>query len=258
VRPPSAAAPGSVSVVSVGSLSIAIAAESLPCDSSRKPVDVEKEIDKLYAAPTEEFVSRRKALAQKLRKEGERAAAMRVEDLRKPTAAAAVVNKLARSERMNVRALLAAGERVFDAQAGLLRGGKPEDVRKAAEDERKAISALLAAARRDGIDEPILRRVESTLHAAAIDPEGRAALTEGRLTKELTAAGFGLEGMPVPKRKAKAKKAPPKVDREAQKRQRELDRARAQLEAARQRSSDAAAAVKRAEEQLRELERSKK
>jgi hypothetical protein len=219
-------------------------------------VDLDKEIDKLYAVSPAEFVARRKALAQKLRKDGERAAAMRVEDLRKPSAAAAVVNRLARSERMNVRALVAAGERLFEAQAGLLRGGEPEAIRKAAEDERRAISALLTAARKEGVNETTLRRVESTLHAAAIDPEERAALAEGRLAKELTAAGFGLEGMPAPKPRPKAKKERPKVDREAQKRQRELERARAQLEAARQRSSDAADAVKRAEEQLRELERS--
>ena len=221
-------------------------------------MDVEKEIDKLYAAPADEFVARRKVLAQTLRKEGERAAAMRVEDLRKPTAAAAVVNRLARSERMNVRALLAAGERLFEAQASLLRGGKPGAVRKATEDERKAISALLAAARKEGVNDAVLRRVESTLHAAAIDAEGRAALAEGRLAKELEAAGFGLEGMPAPKPRPKAKQARPRVDREAQKRRRELERARAQLEAARQRSSDASAAVKRAEEQVRELERSKR
>jgi hypothetical protein len=221
-------------------------------------VDVEKEIDKLYAGTAAEFVGRRNALARKLRAEGERAAATRVEDLRKPTAAAEVVNRLARSERMNVRALLAAGERLFDAQASLLSGGKPEAVRKAAEDERKAISALLGAARKEDVNDAVLRRVESTLHAAAISPEGRAALAEGRLTKELEAAGFGLEGMPTPKRKPKASKAAPKIDREAQRRQRALERARAELEAAKQRSSDASDAVKRAEKQVRELERLKK
>jgi hypothetical protein len=217
-------------------------------------MDLEKEIDKLYAAPAEEFVRRRKALAQKLRKEGERAGAMRVEDLRKPTTAAAVVNRLARSERMNVRALLAAGERLHEAQASLLSGGEPEGVRKAAEDERRAISALLAAARKEGANDAILRRAESTLHAAAISPEGRAVLAEGRLTTDLEAAGFGLEGMPAPKRKRA--KPRPQVDREAQKRERALERARAELEAARQRAGDASAAVKRAEEQVRELERS--
>lgn len=220
-------------------------------------MDLEKEIDKLYAGPAEEFVARRKALAQKLRKDGERAAAMRVEDLRKPTASAAIVNQLARNERMNVRALLAAGERLYEAQASLMQGGKPEGVHKAAEDERKAIGALLAAARRDGANDALLRRVETTLHAAAISSEGRAALAEGRLSKDLEAAGFGLEGMPVPKRKSK-KSARPKVDREAQKRQRALERAQAELEAARRRSSDASAAVKRAEEQVQELERSNK
>jgi hypothetical protein len=222
-------------------------------------MDLEKEIDKLYAAPGEEFVGGRKALAQKPRKEGERAAALRVEDLRKPTAAAAVVNQLARSERMNVRALLTAGERLHDAQADVLRGGKPEAIRKAAEDERKAISALVAAARNEGVGDAVLRRVESTLHAAAIDPEGRAELAAGRLTKELEAAGFGLEGMPKPKRTAKKSKTTrPAADREAQKRKRELERARAEVEAAERRSSDAAEAVRRAQEQLRELERSNK
>ena len=220
-------------------------------------MELEKEIDKLYAAPAEEFVARRKALAQKLRKEEERAAALRVEDLRKPTATAAVVNQLARSERMNVRALLTAGERLHDAQADLLRGGKPEGIHKAAEDERRAIAALVAAARKEGVGDAVLRRVESTLHAAAIDPEGRAALAAGRLTKELEAAGFGLEGMPKPKRTSKKKKAPV-VDREAEKRKRELERARAEVEAAERRSSDANEAVRRAQEHLHDLERSKK
>jgi hypothetical protein len=220
-------------------------------------MDLEKEIDKLYAAPAAEFVARRKTLAQKLRKDGERAAAMRVADLRKPTASAAFVNQLARSERMNVRALLAAGERLHEAQASLMRGGKPEGVHKAADDERKAIGALLAAARRDGANDAILRRIESTLHAAAISSEGRAALAEGRLTNDLEAAGFGLAGMPAPQRKPK-KAARPKVDHEAQKREHALERARAELEAARRRSSDASAAVKKAEEQVRQLERSNK
>jgi hypothetical protein len=221
-------------------------------------MDLEKEIDKLYAAPAEEFVGRRKALAKQLRKEGERAAALQVEDLRKPSAAAAVVNRLARTERMNVRALLTAGERLHDAQADLLRGGKPEAIGKAAEDERRAISALVAAARQDGVGDAVVRRVESTLHAAAITPGGRAALGAGRLTKDLEAAGFGLEGMPKPKRTGKKKNTRPAVDREAQKRKRELERARAEVEAAERRSSDATEAVRLAQEQLRELERSNK
>jgi hypothetical protein len=155
-------------------------------------VNLEKEIDRLYAAAPGDFVRKRKALAKRLRGEGERAAAMRVEDLRKPTAAAAVANQLARGERMNVRALLAAGERLSEAQASLLGGGAPDPVRKAADDERKAIAALLAAARRGGAGEPVLRRVEQTLRAAAIDDEARALLKQGRLTHDLQPVGFGF------------------------------------------------------------------
>jgi hypothetical protein len=155
-------------------------------------VNIEKEIDRLYGAAPGDFVRKRKDLAKRLRGEGERAAAMRVEDLRKPTAAAAVVNQLARNERMNVRALLAAGERLHEAQAKLLGGGSPDAVRKAADDERRAIAALLTAARRDGQGEPVLRRVEQTLRAAAIDDDARTLLKQGRLTQDLQPVGFGF------------------------------------------------------------------
>jgi hypothetical protein len=155
-------------------------------------MNLEKEIDRLYGLPLTEFTPARKALAQRLRAERERAAAMRVQDLRKPTAGAAIVNSLARTERMNVRALLAAGERLRQAQKDLLNGGPTDPVHKAAADERKAIGALLAAATRDGAGGAVLRRVEQTLRAAAIDDEGRALLEKGRLTHDLEPVGFGF------------------------------------------------------------------
>lgn len=157
-----------------------------------REINLEKEIDRLYAAPAEEFTAKRKELVKKLRDEGERAAAMRVEDLRKPTAAAAAVNHLARSERMNVRALLTAGERLQEAQAKLLRGASPTAIHKAADDERKALTALLGAARREGASEPTLRKVEQTLRAAAIDQDARSLLQQGRLTQDLQPIGFGF------------------------------------------------------------------
>jgi hypothetical protein len=168
-------------------------------------VNLEKEIDRLYGAAPADFVGQRKALAKRLRGEGERAAAMRVEDLRKPTAGAAVVNQLARGERMNVRALLAAGERLREAQAKLLGGGSPDAVRKAADDERRAIAALLTAARRDGAGEPVLRRVEQTLRAAAIDDDARTLLKQGRLTHDLQPVGFGFSAEQGRSRKRSSK-----------------------------------------------------
>jgi hypothetical protein len=168
-------------------------------------VNLEKEIDKLYVAPGEEFVARRKTLAQKLRKDGERASAMRVEDLRKPTVAAATVNRLVREERMNVRALLAAGERLRQAQAELLRGGSAEAVHKAAGDERKALSALLAAALKQGAGDSVLRKVEQTLRAVAVNEEARQLFEQGRLTSELEPVGFGFEPEQAPPRRRSKK-----------------------------------------------------
>jgi hypothetical protein len=168
-------------------------------------VNLEKEIDKLYVAPGDEFVARRKALAQKLRKEGERASAMRVDDLRKPTVAAATVNRLVREERMNVRALLAAGERLRQAQAELMRGGSPDAVHKATADERKALSALVTAARNQGAGDAVVRKVEQTLRAVAVDEDARQLFEQGRLTAELEPVGFGFGPEQAPPRRRSKK-----------------------------------------------------
>jgi hypothetical protein len=168
-------------------------------------MNLEKEIDRLYGLPVEEFTAARNDLAKRLRADGERAASARVKELRKPTAAAGVVNRLVRSERMNMRALLTAGERLRTAQGKLLSGGKPDAVHKAAEDERKALTALLAAAKRDGANEPVLRKVEQTLRAAAIDEDARELITKGRLTEDLQPVGFGFspEQLRGPKRSSR-------------------------------------------------------
>ena len=217
-------------------------------------MNLENELDRLYGLPPAEFTSARESLAKKLRADGDGAEAARVKTLRKPTAAAAVVNRLARDERMNVRALLTAGERLRDAQASLLRGGPPDAVHKAANDERKAIAALLRAARKDSPGDAVLRRVEETLRAAAVDEEARRLLELGRLTRELEPVGFGLAGMTIPLKPRRKKVVPP--DPDARKRREEIARAKAELEAARSRAREAARELARAEEQVRRLERS--
>ena len=217
-------------------------------------MNLENELDRLYGLPPAEFTSARESLAKKLRADGDGAEAARVKTLRKPTAAAAVVNRLARDERMNVRALLTAGERLRDAQASLLRGGPPDAVHKAANDERKAIAALLRAARKDSPGDAVLRRVEETLRAAAVDEEARRLLELGRLTRELEPVGFGLTGMTIALKPRRKKAVPPGPD--VRKRREEIARAKAELEAARSRAREAARELARAEEQVRRLERS--
>jgi hypothetical protein len=168
-------------------------------------MNLEKEIDRLYGLPVEEFTAARNELAKRLRADGERAAPARVKELRKPTIAAGVVNRLARSERMNMRALLSAGERLRNAQAKLLEGGSPNAVHKAADDERRALSALLDAARRDGATEPVLRKVEQTLRAGAIDEDARELIEQGRLTDDLQPIGFGFSPEQLRGRKRSSK-----------------------------------------------------
>ncbi|MGH3046758.1 MAG: hypothetical protein ACRDNC_07110, partial [Gaiellaceae bacterium] len=110
------------------------------------PADPDKQIDRLYTLPVDEFVERRNELARSLRKDGNREAANQVKGLRKPTVPAWAVNQLARREKMRVRGLLTAGERLRKAHEKLLGGGSPEALQRARDDERRAIGELAGAA----------------------------------------------------------------------------------------------------------------
>jgi hypothetical protein len=227
-------------------------------------INLDKEIDRLYGLPLDRFTEARDTRVKELRSGGEREAADHLKQARKPTAAAWVANQLARSERMNVRALLTAGEQLRDGQAELIRGGKPDELRRAEESERRALTALLDAGRELTDGDATLRKLESTLRAAAIDPEARELLERGRLTKELSPSGFGLAGMPAPpKRRASAKTSKP--DPAAERRKLDIAKARENLQDAQKRSRAAEREAEKArkdllkaEEQLRRLERSNK
>jgi hypothetical protein len=218
-------------------------------------------IDRLYAAPPAEFVERRDELAKSLRGEGKREAADEVKALRKPTVAAWAVNQLVRREKMRVRGLLTAGERLREAHEKLLRGGPASAVQEAMEDERKATRALVEAAEaileeagQSGIRTTLVR-VEETLHAAAADEELAARLQEGRLAKEQEAAGFGFASLPAgaaaPKR-AKRGAAPSAKRREAEAK---LSEAEDDLEEARAAVKDASRAVEARRRELARAER---
>ena len=93
--------------------------------------DLEKQIDRLYAVPPGEFVGRREELARSLRSEGKRESADEVKKLRKPTVAAWAVNQLVRREKMRVRGLFTAGERLRRAHEKLMEGGPSEGLERA-------------------------------------------------------------------------------------------------------------------------------
>jgi hypothetical protein len=226
-------------------------------------INVDKEIDRLYGLPLDRFTKARDTRVKELRSGGEREAADHLKKARKPTAAAWAANQLARSERMNVRALLTAGDQLREGQAELMRGGKPDDLRRAEESERRALAALLDAGRQIVDGDATLRKLEATLRAAAVDPEARELLERGRLTKELAPSGFGFRGMPAPPRRRRSPSKAKAPDEAAERRRRELAEARAALQEAQKRAGaaereaeKARKEVAKAEEQVRSLQRS--
>jgi len=227
-------------------------------------VNVDNELDRLYGLPLDRFTEARDTRAKELRSAGEREAADHLKQARKPTVAAWAANQLARNERMNVRALLTAGEQLRDGQAALMRGGKPDELRRAEESERRALSALVDAGRRLVDGDATLRKLESTLRAAAVEPDARGLLERGRLTKELVPAGFGLGGMPAPARKSRTRsKKKQDGDSVGERERRRLAEARTKLQEARKRAREAEREadrarkeLARAEEQVTQLQRS--
>jgi ElaB/YqjD/DUF883 family membrane-anchored ribosome-binding protein len=169
--------------------------------------DLEQELDGLYALPLEEFTKARNDLAARLKQAHQNEAADLVRALKKPSVVAAAANRLAREEPHQVVGLLAAGERLREAQQRALAGdGKAEEVNEAVAAERDALRALLASARAqlgERSSATLLDRLGQTLRAAAVDDEGRALLERGRLTEELKAVGFGpLEAVKPARRRS--------------------------------------------------------
>ena len=242
------------------------------------PADVDKQIDRLYTVPVDEFVERRNELAASLRKGGNREAADEVKGLRKPTVPAWTVNQLARREKMRLRGLLTAGERLRKAHEKLLAGGSPETLQAARDDERAAIAELAGAASSllaeagHPASEATLDRVRETLHAAAADEEIGRRVRAGRLAREEAVSGFGFGSAPAAtpatgrKRERGAKERKARTDEaardeRARERKTEQERARRKKEAE-ERLREARRAVREAERavttQARELERSEK
>jgi hypothetical protein len=180
--------------------------------------------DRLYALPIEEFTSARNDAAAELRKEGRRDEAEEVKALRKPTAAAAAVNRLVREHGDQVEEYLAAAAALRDAQFA----GKG-DVAAATKLERETLDRLVDLASAE---------VRQTLQAAAVDDAAAEELRRGRLERELEPRGFGTllsHAKPAP---AKPKPAKPKPDDRA---------ARAKL----QQAKDALTAARSEERQAR-------
>ena len=212
--------------------------------------ELQREAAELYALPAGEYVAARKARAKALRQDDAALAAL-VEKLPKPTAAAAAVNRLARDEPSEVRALAQAGRALRQAQEAAVAGkGSAAALASATAEHRAALDRVGRAARRLKLSQAVLERVVATLRAASLDSDLQPLLERGVLTHELEAAGFGLDpGLVVaaPKNSRATPKPKPKADDEKRRRAEEKAGQQAQLKAARGRLAAAKRALAEAE-----------
>jgi hypothetical protein len=215
------------------------------------------ELNRLYGLPLDEFTRARDALARDLRKAGERETADEAKALVKPSLSAWTVNQLARREPLQMRALRTAGERLREAQAGVLRGGDAEELQAALRRQRDVVAALVESSRRileaDGhtATDSTLERIRGTLTAAAADSEGAQLVEHGRLTRDLEPAGFG--GLAVPSGPT-TRRSPARRRKEDETRKRRVQEAKRAVDEARAAVADQEARLRRARSEVRRAE----
>ena len=218
---------------------------------------VARETAELYGLPANEYTKARNARAKELRQESPELAAA-VAKLPKPTAAAAAVNRLARDEPSEIRALVQAGKRLREAQEGAVAGKWGADIQEAVREHRSALDRVQREARRLGLSNSVLERAVATVRAASVDPELQPLLERGLLAHEVEATGFSIDpGLvaPVPsKREAQAARPV----RDAQEERRAKEAARARLRAAKEELAEAKRAAAAARKELGRAEREAK
>jgi hypothetical protein len=211
-----------------------------------------RESGRLYELPAADFTKARNERAKALRADDPELAAQ-VAKLPKPTAAAAAVNRLARREPSEVRALIQAGKRLRDAQERAV-GGRAggERLQEAIREHRAALERVQREARRLKLSDSVLERVVATFRAASIDSELQPLLEKGLLAREVEASGFALDpslaaARPASQRQARAKSAATKAPKKAA--------ARAELKAARERRAEAKREGAAADRALKQAQR---
>lgn len=147
-----------------------------------------KRLDPLYAGPPDEFVAGRDALAKELKAEGDADAAEAVKRLRRPSVAAALLNRVALEHAKEAKAFAGAVAKLRKAKGR-------EALKDAARAQRDAAAKLVELAEGEGGGGPALDRVAETLQAAAADEAVEDLVLRGRLEREQRAAsiGFGLD-----------------------------------------------------------------
>jgi len=209
---------------------------------------LDTEIQRLYGLPLGEFTAARNALAKQLRKDGDKEGSEEVASLPKPTVSAWAVNHLFTTDSERMEELLASGERARKALHSILSGGDPGALRDAIQKARdlanelrdSAAGAVAEETRQPGA--AIVERIATNLQSLAFSPAAEPVIRRGWMDVDLPPPGFevlaGLQLAALPKRQpaAKPKPAPakepaaPKVDHEAERKEKEEAAARKRWE----------------------------
>jgi hypothetical protein len=222
----------------------------------RTKIAVEERLDALYREPPSDFVAGRDRLSRELRDAGDRDEASRIRALRRPSAAAWVINRAALSEPEVVEEFAEASRRLGEVQGRALEGREDAvtEWRDAAAREREAnravVEAGLALARDAGekVSAKALESATGTLQAAAGDSELRDRVLRGRLEREVSAPTLGLPAGAPPRR---ADQGSSKRHQAALAR-REVERLREELDDAAGREQRMRESVERTTETLRQ------
>lgn len=225
--------------------------------------NVSDTLDELYREHPDEFVAGRNRLAKELRAEGEREQAEDVRRLRRPTAAAWLLNRVALSSADRLEQFAAAVEELEAAQGRVLEGKDDAAAawRAAVARQREAAAAVVEEAarmaREAGRDpgERPLELVGETLTAASGDPELRARVLEGRVEREQAGATLPMPAAPAPRRRSRAptaRKDTAGARRELKRVERELASAEDREQRSRERVAKAEAGLRGAKEKLAE------
>jgi hypothetical protein len=215
----------------------------------------DERLDELYRGPPEEFVAGRDRLAKELRAAGDRDEAERVKKLRRPTAAASLINRAALTSPERVEEFAEASRELEAAQARALEGDDDDaaEWRAAAAREREATDAVVEVTERGAREaghRPSSRAVElvrETLRAAAADPELRERVLRGRVERERSAATLGTPAIAPPRKRDRG----PAKRREGAQARRELEHLEGELADATKHEERLGAAVERTAETLR-------
>jgi hypothetical protein len=156
------------------------------------PDDLASVIDELYAGDPSGFTARRDEIAAGARRRGDRALAVSVKALRRPSAAAYAVNLLARHQPEELAQLVALGEQLRLAQQNL----SADDLRLLGKQRSRLVAqmgrqaAALVRSNGSSISATAVREVESTLEAALGHSAASEAVISGRLVRALERSGL--------------------------------------------------------------------